>query len=181
MIRHLRNVFANLARDQRGVSAVEFAMIAPLMLTMYFGSIEVSQGISIDRKLTLSARTVTDLASQVTNINNADMTNLLKATSAVISPYPADKLAVTVSLVKVDANSKATIEWSDTLNGTARAKGSAVTLPSALLVANSSLVWGEVSYSYKPVIGYMITGTLTLKDQLYMRPRLSDSITRSAT
>jgi Flp pilus assembly protein TadG len=177
MIRSLRK----FARDQRGVSAVEFAMLAPLMLTMFFGSVEVSQGISIDRKLTLTARTVADLASQVTNINNADMTNLLKASQAVISPYSTTALGVTVSLIKIDANSKATIEWSDTLNGTARSKGSSVTLPGALLVPNTSLVWGEVKYSYTPTIGYVMTGTLNLSDQLYMRPRLSDSITRSAT
>jgi Flp pilus assembly protein TadG len=177
MIRHLRN----LVRDQRGVSAVEFAMLAPLMITMYFGTVEVSQGISIDRKLSLTARTVADLASQVTSINNADMTNLLQASSAVISPYPADKLGVTVSLVEVDANSNATIKWSDTLNGTARAAGSAVTLPPALLVPNSRLVWSEVKYAYTPTIGHTITGTVNLKDQLYMRPRLSDSITRTTS
>lgn len=181
MIGRLRNLVRNLARDQRGVSAVEFAMLLPLMLTMYFGSIEVSQGISIDRKISLTARTVTDLASQVTSINNADMSNLLQASAAVISPYPASPLSVTVSLVTIDANSKATIAWSDTLNGTARAKGSAVTLPGALLVANTSLVWGEVQYLYKPTIGYTITGTVTLKDQLYMRPRLSDTINRTAS
>jgi hypothetical protein len=44
--------------------------------------------------------------------------------------------------------------------------------------ANSYLIWSEVQYSYKPVIGYVVSGTLTLKDQIYMRPRLSDSVTR---
>jgi hypothetical protein len=39
------------------------------------------------------------------------------------------------------------------------------------------LIWSEVQYTYKPVIGYVITNTLTLKDQIYMRPRLSDSVT----
>ena len=174
MIRHLRNFL----RDKRGVSAVEFAMISPLMLTMYFGAIEVSQGISIDRKVTLTARTVTDLASQASSINNADMTGLLKASQAIISPYPTDVLKVTVSLITIDAQSKATIAWSDTLGGTARAKGATVTLPGALLIANSSLVWGEVSYAYKPTIGYQVTGTINLTDQLYMRPRLSDTIAR---
>ena len=56
-----------------------------------------------------------------------------------------------------------------------------MTLPGALLIANSSLVWGEVSYAYKPTIGYQVTGTVNLTDQLYMRPRLSDSITRPTT
>ena len=53
-----------------------------------------------------------------------------------------------------------------------------VTLPAALKVANTSLIWSEVQYSYKPVIGYVISGTLTLHDQIYMRPRLSPSVAR---
>ena len=52
-----------------------------------------------------------------------------------------------------------------------------MTLPAALNVADSSLIWAEVSYDYSPVIGYVITGTMTLSDQIYMRPRLSDSVT----
>ena len=51
-----------------------------------------------------------------------------------------------------------------------------MTLPTALKVANTSLIWSEVSYDYKPTIGYVITGTLTLSDQIYMRPRLSDTV-----
>jgi hypothetical protein len=38
-----------------------------------------------------------------------------------------------------------------------------------------------VQYTYKPVIGYVISGTLTLKDQIYMRPRLSEDVKRTAT
>jgi hypothetical protein len=78
----------------------------------------------------------------------------------------------------VDANGSAKVKWSDTLGGTARAVGASVTLPAALNVANTSLIWSEVSYSYKPAIGYVITGTLNLSDQLYMRPRISEKVER---
>ena len=166
------------AQDERGVSAVEFAMLLPLMTTLYLGGVEVSQGVSIDRKVTLTARTVTDLVSQVASINNAGMNSVLTASTAVLSPFPTTNAKVTVSVVKIDANSNVTVEWSDTLNGTARAKGSAATIPAALKVPNTSLVWGEVSYSYKPVVGYVLTGTLDLKDAIFMRPRLSDTVTR---
>lgn len=166
-------------RDRRGVSAVEFAMLLPLMVTLYLGGVEVSQGISADRKVTLTTRAVADLASRVTSINNADMSNILNASSAVMTPYSKANLKVTVTCVNIDATGKATVSWSDTYNGTARAKGSAVTLPSALNVANTSLIWSEVEYAYTPTIGYVITGTLTLKDQIYMRPRLSDTVTRA--
>ncbi len=80
--------------------------------------------------MTLTTRTVADLASQVSSINNTDMTNMLSATAAVIAPYDQSKLKVTVSAVKIDANGTAKVAWSDTLGGTKRAVNSVVTLPS---------------------------------------------------
>jgi Flp pilus assembly protein TadG len=177
----MRRRIGGFAGDKSGIAAVEFAMLLPLMLSLWLGSVELSQGIAADRKVTLTARTIADLVSQVTNINNADMTNSLNAAAGVVAPYPVSNLKVTVSSVTIDANGKATVAWSDTLNGTARSVGSTVTLPTALNVASTSLIWSEVQYSYKPVVGYVVTGTLTLKDQIYMRPRLSNSVTRSAT
>jgi Flp pilus assembly protein TadG len=179
LVRYAVRRLGRLARDERGVSAVEFAMLLPLMLTLYLGTVEISQGIGADRKVTLTARTVGDLVAQVSTVSNADMTNSLNAASAVMAPFPASKLKVVVSSVSIDGNGKATVDWSDTLNGTARAKGSVVTLPTALVVPNSSLIWSEVQFAYTPVIGYVISGTLTLKDQIYMRPRLSDKVSRS--
>jgi len=181
LMRFIPRRMIRLARDERGVSAVEFAMLLPLMVTLYLGGVEVSQGVSIDRKVTLTARTVTDLVSQVSSVNNAAMNNILTAATAVLSPYPTGNAKVTVSVLKIDANSKVTVTWSDTLNGTARAVGSTVSIPGALVVPNTTLVWGEVSYSYKPVVGYVLTGTLNLNDQIFMRPRLSETITRTAT
>jgi Flp pilus assembly protein TadG len=168
----------SLGRDQKGVSAVEFAMLLPLMITLYLGVVEISQGVAIDRKVTLTARTVADLASQVSSINNADMTNMLNASAAVVAPFAAANMKVTVSAVAIDGNGAATVTWSDTLNGTKRAVGSAATVPTALNIPNSTLIWSEVSYNYVPTIGYVLTGPLNLTDQIYMRPRLSDTVTR---
>jgi Flp pilus assembly protein TadG len=170
-----------LARDDRGVSAVEFAMMLPLMLTLYLGAVELSQGVGADRKVTLTARTVADLVSQTASINNADMTNSLNAAAAVMAPYPISNLKVTVSSVQIDSSGKATIVWSDTLNGAARAANSSVTLPTALVVPNTWLIWSEVQYSYKPTIGYVVSGTLTLKDQSFMTPRLSADVKRTTS
>jgi Flp pilus assembly protein TadG len=181
----LSRLLVRLSRDQRGVSAVEFAMILPLMITLYLGAVEISQGIGYDRKVTLTTRTVADLTSQVTTVTSTEMSNILNAAAQVMmnpsTPYDASKLKVTVSQVKIDANSTATIDWSCTLNGTKRSTGSAVTLPSALAIANSNLIWSEVSYSYKPTIGYVVTGTLNLSDLIYMRPRQSNSVTLSGS
>ena len=153
-------------------------MILPLMVTMYLGVVEVSRGVAIDRKVTLTTRTMADLASRVTSINNADMSSLLNASSAVVAPYQAAPLKIVLSAVTIDANSVAKIAWSDTLNGSARTVGATVTLPSVLVVPNTTLIWSEVTYNYNPTFGYVLTGNLNLSDQIYMRPRLSDTITR---
>jgi Flp pilus assembly protein TadG len=171
--------FARLARDERGVSAVEFAMLLPVMLGLYLGAVEISQGISADRKVTLTARTISDLVSQVASMSNSDMTNSVNAAAGVMAPFPVGTLTVTVSSVTIDGDGKATVAWSDTLNGSKRAVGSTVTLPAALKVPNSSLIWSEVQFSYTPTIGYVVSGTLTLKDQIYMRPRLSEKVERT--
>ncbi len=181
LARFLETRVGGLAGDERGVSAVEFALLLPLMLSLYLGAVEISQAIGADRKVTLTARTVADLIAQVSSVNNAGMTNSLNASSSVMAPFPTTNLKVTVSSLTIDAQGKATVAWSDTLNGTARATGSTVTLPSALAVPNTSLVFSEVQYAYTPTIGYVMTGSLTLKDYIYMRPRLSDTITRTAT
>jgi Flp pilus assembly protein TadG len=109
------------------------------------------------------------------------MTSILGATTAVMAPYSDTNLKITVSSVQINSQGVAKVSWSDTKNGTARAVGSTVTLPAALNVASTSLIWAEASYAYTPTIGYVITGTKNLTDQIYMRPRLSDCVLRPNT
>jgi Flp pilus assembly protein TadG len=165
-----------LAKDEGGVSAVEFAMILPLMVTLYLGGVEVSQGVAIDRKVTLVARTVADLTSQTASVTTKDVTDILDASGAVLAPYPTSNAKVTVASIKIDANKAMTMEWSQS-----KPAGSVTmpTIPPDLVVANTYLIWGEATYTYKPVVGYVLTGTLNLKDQIFMRPRLSDKVTFS--
>jgi Flp pilus assembly protein TadG len=158
-------------RDERAVSAVEFALLAPLMIGLYLGGVEVSEGISVDRKVTLAAGAVANLAAQSATLSTADMTNVLDATTTIMAPYSAAPLKITVSCISIDANRVATVKWSVTRNGTI--KSGSVTLPSALQVANTQLLFGEVSYSYTPTVGHVIKSAINLSDTMYMAPRIS--------
>ena len=109
------------------------------------------------------------------------MSDILAASATVATQFVSSNLKVTVSSITIDSTGKATVAWSDSYNGTARSVGSTVTLPTALAVANSSLIWGEVTYSYKPMFGWVMTGTFNMGDTIYMRPRLANFITRTAS
>src|ERR1700724_2712683 len=177
-VRRLAGRLAALAFDRRGAAAVEFAALLPFMLLLYIGGVEVSQGVSADRKVTLTSRTVADLASRASTIDDPAMSSILSAASAVIAPYDTTKLTVTVSQVKIDAQGNATVAWSDAYNGTARSKGQSVTVPAALAVPNTDLIWGEANYAYKPSLGYVMTSTLNLKDAIFMAPRMTQCVAR---
>lgn len=167
-------------RNREGASAVEFAILAPLLITLYFGCVEITDGIAADRKVTLTAGALANLTSQSQTITVDGMTNILNASAAIIKPYSVGNLAATITCLKIDADGNAKVKWSATLNGTARADGASVTLPSAALaVPNSYLVWSEVSYNYTPVVGYTITGSLSLSDQMFMSPRVSPPVYNS--
>jgi Flp pilus assembly protein TadG len=169
-----------LLRDKRGVSAVEFALVLPIMISLYLGLGEIATGVGIDRKVALTARALSDLCSQATStISNSEMSNILDATTSVMAPYSTTPLKVVVTAINIDSSGKATVGWSDTRGGTARAVGSTVTIPSALAIPSTQLILSEVTYGYQPAIGFTITGTLTLSEKLYMSPRVNN-ITRTS-
>jgi hypothetical protein len=105
------------------------------------------------------------------------MTNILNASAAIIKPYSVGNLTATITCLKIDAAGITKVKWSATLNGTARTEGATVTLPdAALAVPNTYLVWSEVSYNYTPVVGYTITGSISLTDQMFMSPRITPPV-----
>lgn len=165
------NLLRRFGRDRRGVSALEFALVAPLMIGLYFGAVEISDGISADRKVSLTTATLANLAAQVSTISSADMTNILDASSAIIAPYDKSKLKITLTCINIDSTKKATVMWSVSRNGSSNS--GTMTLPSALAVAGTQLILAEASYAYTPIVGDNITGTINLSDKMYMSPRIN--------
>lgn len=169
-------------RDGRAVSAVEFAMILPIMATLFLASVETTQGLQADRKVSLAARALSDLASQATVIADAEMTNILDATADVLSPFPVANSTVVVSGIQTDILGVSRVVWSDARNATRYTCGQVVTIPNELkpLIGTAGfLVLAEVRYNYTPAIAYLITGTVALTDRLYTRPRIGETVSRT--
>jgi len=167
----LRYALHRFVRDCRAVSAVEFALLLPLMLTIYIAGNDIAFGLSAKFKATLAARTVADLASQYVSIDSPTMTGILGAASTVMAPYTSNKLVVIVSEVTTDANGNGTITWSAAQNTTPYPAGTPVKLPTQLQNPNQAIILGEVTYPYTPPVSYEITGIFNIYQNAYFYPR----------
>ena len=109
----MRRSARDLSGDTRGIAAVEFAMVVPLMLVLFFGTVEFSSGVAVDRKVTLMARTLSDLTSQNVSVTDAQLTNIFNACTGIMTPYSATPLKSTITELYVDPTTKiARVQWS---------------------------------------------------------------------
>ena len=172
-----RSFLTRFRRDREGVSAVEFALIAPVMVLLYLGMVEISMALSVDRKVTNSASALADLVAQDDVITDGEMVDILNAGAAIIAPFDADDYSVRISSVSMSLVGEVEIDWSDAQGMPARAAGSQPTLPAGILSPGRSVVWVEVAYSYNAPFRE-ITGDFDIEEEFFLRPRQSLTVSR---
>ncbi len=166
-----------LSRDTRGVSAVEFAMIAPLIILFYFALVDVSMLIQADRRLTTTASTVGDLVAQDNATNDSDMDDIFAAAKAVMEPFDATLVKMRVSSLRMDASGDIEVTWSKAWNDSPLSCGSSYTVPDGVLTPGESVILSQVELEYTPKIGKFLSGSKQLQDHFYLRPRRSLEVT----
>lgn len=173
-----------MRRDRSGIAAVEFAVIAPIMLVLFFGVVEITNGVAAYRDVSIMAHTLSDLTSQSETVQDSDLTNFFNASTGVMYPYVTSttdpKLKQSIAELWVNSSLQARVQWAVNSDGsTPTAPGTVVTVPSSLQVANTYVIYSSVSYLYKPTggIGYVMDKAgVTLSDSSYTRPRQSQCV-----
>ncbi len=172
----IRHTAARMRADRSGIAATEFAVIVPVMLVMFFGTVEFSSGVAVDRKVTLMARTLSDLTSQSTSVNDTDLTGFFAASKGIMTPYSSTPTQSTISeLYVVPGSLVVKVIWSE--GSAPRGKGTTMTIPTELKVPDTYLIFAEVSYLYKPTVGQVMSlSGVNLTDVSYTRPRQSNCV-----
>jgi len=167
-----------------GVSAVEFALLLPLMLVIYAGCGELTTALTIDRKVSRAASTISDLVAQQTSVTAASMSSIFDATSAILEPYDVSLAKVVVVVIDVNATGQK-VAWAQTRGDTAPTAGqpppTALAVPSTIASAGDEVVVGRVTYAYtSPFSSIMksITGSSVYNIQhiFYLKPRQGTTI-----
>jgi Flp pilus assembly protein TadG len=172
---------ASFARCCKGVAAVEFAMIVPIMFLLFVGSIEFSQAITVDRRVTQVASSTADLVARERSIATSDVDGIMQIIDHLMSPYDPSKLKLTLLNVYSSMTNAADTKvcWSYNHNGGVNnySQDQTYTLPTGIVEAGSSVIVTEVRYNYDPLIfRYFITSTLPLEEKFFLKPRLSKSV-----
>jgi Flp pilus assembly protein TadG len=177
----MQGLLTRFRKAKDGLAAVEFALLLPVMVILFFGVIEVSLALGARADVANVASTVADLVAQESSMTTADMTNVFSAADAILYPYSTSVAHITVTSIVYNTTSQSltsgSVAWSCTQGGTARSVSSNVSLPSGLMTANGSVIMSEITYNYQSPTTQILTGPVTMSNVFYTKPRRVSTIT----
>ena len=168
-----------LPGNRDGATAVEFALIAPVMILLYFGLVEFSQGFMAQRRASHAASVVSDLIAQSERTNRAGINAIYAVGGLIMRPFPVADLSIRTTSIAIDARGVATVEWSHG-NGKSLAplqKGNLVTdLPPDVAEREQTVIMGETQYIYRSPFAAVLPRPVTLSRRYFLRPRTVDRV-----
>jgi Flp pilus assembly protein TadG len=178
-----RRFFGRLARSTRALGAVEFALTAPFLILMYVGSYQLMDAISAYRKVTITARSLADLATQYDTTNQDQMQATLDAARQVMTPYSTVGSSLAIAQIAIDHNGNASLVWV-CVNGSTPVcsttsptlKLSDIIIPSDLKNPDTYLIYSRIIFHYNPGVAGSLIGPLSFSDDIFMNPRRSPSV-----
>jgi Flp pilus assembly protein TadG len=167
-----------LGRDQRGVAAIEFALIAPVAISLYMGFAELTMAMMANRRVAHAAEVVGDLVAQSPAVSPTDLTDVFKVGNAIMSPFATTPLKMRITSVVADAKAVPKVGWSQANGMIAMTTGTQVGgFPPNLLAAGDSVIQADVSYAYVSPLRMILPNAITFSNTYYLKPRQSASVT----
>jgi len=179
-----RALAKRIAGDTGGFAAVEFAMIAPVMIMMLLGVVEVSDASTVSVRVVDISGAVADMVARCTNgISTKDLNDVFRISDALMGHYARQPLYVEVIEVDSSAAGVITVGWSyDKNHGSPIAAGTPYNgLPVGLLAPSGSIIVAIAKYNYHSPVGQYIHGTMVLQHTAYNLPRGSQKVALGAT
>lgn len=152
--RRLKFFFTRMARDNRGVAAVEFAFVLPILAIMLLGTVEVARAVDADRRFGNATAMLTDLIAREQELDDADLAGMMQAIDHLMRPYDATTLSLGVVAVRAPmaVGEEPKVEWSYSHRGkSVPAKCAAYSLPADLVSPGGRVIVVESAYNFSPM------------------------------
>ena len=178
----LQQSAARLRKDEEGVAAIEFAIIAPIMITMYFGLAEIASAISADRRISHGTNVAGDLVTQNAEMTATEIEEALAAAVRVMGVSNAGKITIDMRSYTKEGDGTINSEGIVQLNSSANALPAfnAASLDEKILSETSGVVVTRVAYTYSPLKLRYFNTDITLKETFMLKPRRSNAVVLAA-
>lgn len=175
-----------LRHDRRGSAALELALLAPVMVSLFCGTIEVTQLIRVETKLGLAAQSLQNMVAGQSSVTQTTVDNFFVGSQLVMTPFAGSKLTATVASVTFSsAGASSALAWQLLEPGTASAASmstiTACGLAKGLSLGSDSVIIVRMTYSYTPVLSYLLASSYSLTQVAYGRPRNVTTVSGAST
>lgn len=177
----ISKVFRAFGRDRKGTGAIEFAILAPILIMAYIGAFEVSVGFNVSRKVARASSTVADIVTQQTEVNKEFLDGMKDVAASVMSPF-GGTYSLKITGIEVTSVGNGKVIWSRDEKGTTPYKaGEGVAIPKELSALNTFVVRTEMVVPHGLLLfAPDLTSkaqTINLSKTYYYRQRIGEKIT----
>lgn len=177
-------LFGRLIRDKRGVSAIEFVLLFPILVSMLAGTVDFGQALIVSRKMNQIVSTLGDMVSQKSSWTASEISAVVAGSATIIEPFSKSDLTIQLAVVDVSASLVSTVNWAKAYNTTALTKGvaSPVTIPTDIAESGVQMIAVKATYTLTTPFSTLlrpVTGVTSYHYQktYIMRPRIKDTVT----
>ena len=165
--------------DERGIAAIEFAIIAPIMIGMYFGLAEIASAISVDRRISHGTNVAGDLATQQPDLKDDDIEEIISAAVRVMGVTNVSQISIDMESFILPAEgqppeSRGRIRLNSGVGNFSNFDAS--NLDPKILNSKSGVVVTRVRYNYTPMQLRFFDSTIRLDETFLLKPRRSDAV-----
>ncbi len=174
----LRRRLRRFARAEKGLAALEFAILLPMMVFLLFGSVDLIDVLGANQRSQNAAASLADVVARDTEVSNAEVAGLWGAIDILMFPNNGADVQARITSVSIENATTARVVWSEGRGMSARTANSTVALPAAMMTPGTSVIIAETNYPYSAPLGFLFAGSIDMEHTAYRRSRLVDPIPR---
>ena len=166
--------FRSWLKDEDGMAAVEAALVFPVLLTLLLGTFDLGNGILANQKAIRASQVVADLITRNSTVDDAMVTDSIKAGELAFDPLDTSKFGVDIISVRFDEDGDPLIEWRETQNMTPlnNVEGRVASLADD----NSGVVVVAVEYLFEPVFAGFVVNNIPMQEIAFAKGRKSSVV-----
>lgn len=173
----MQRAFTCWKHGENGNVLIETALLFPLLVTMLMGTVDIGQGLLVNKKLISSVHIVSDLISRERSLSDDMLDEYMEAARLSLSPYPVNSFGIDIAGIRfIGESATPSIQWRDTIDMDPIAN--IESLAGGLGAEDEGVVAVTVAYTYQPRFSSIVSGPIEMRETAFLRGRVASFVQR---